>query len=147
MKTILVILVLASVFLLACNKDKFATKPRVEIKSYNAKEIGPNGQLTIKLNYYDKEGDLGDGQFFAVRDRLNLLPLGTSDADRADTLRYTLPSFPKEEKGEVFLQLNYNDFLKESLSQNDTIVFRIAVEDLAGNKSDTITSDQIVIQL
>jgi hypothetical protein len=147
MKTILSIILSVSVILLACGKDKFATKPRIEIKSYSSKEIGLNGQLTIRINYFDKEGDLGDGQFFAVRDRLNALPLGTSDADRPDTLRYPLPSFPKEEKGEVFLQLNYNDFLKESVSQNDTIVFRIAVEDKATNKSDTITTDPIVILL
>ncbi|MEI9910542.1 MAG: hypothetical protein WDO71_13245 [Bacteroidota bacterium] len=43
------------------------------------------------------------------------------------------------------MQLNYDDFLKESVSKNDTIVFRIAVTDKAGNKSDTITTDKIVI--
>jgi hypothetical protein len=145
MKTILAILV--SLVLFACGKDRFATKPRIEIKSYSSKEISEHGKLTIRINYFDKEGDLGQGNFFAVRRRLNALPLGTGDADRADTLRYLLPEFTARDKGEIFLELNYDDFLKESLSKNDTIDFRIAVTDIAGNKSDTISSDKIVILL
>ncbi len=145
MKAILAILVSSSILFFACSKDKFETKPLIEVKSYNSKEISQHGQLTIRLNYFDKEGDLGKGDFFAVRNRLNALPLGTSDADRPDTLRYALPDFTPESKGEIFLQLNYDDFLKESVSKNDTIVFRIAVTDKAGNKSDTITTDKIVI--
>ncbi|MEI9910543.1 MAG: hypothetical protein WDO71_13250 [Bacteroidota bacterium] len=43
------------------------TKPLIEVKSYNSKEISQHGQLTIRLNYFDKEGDLGKGDFFAVR--------------------------------------------------------------------------------
>lgn len=146
MKTIPFILIISTaIFLFACSKDKFATKPLIEIKSYSSKEIPQHGQLTIRVNYFDKEGDLGKGDFFAVRNRLNVLPLGTSDADRPDTLRYPLPDFTPESKGEISLQLNYDDFLKESVSKNDTIVFRIAVTDKAGNKSDTITTDKIVI--
>ena len=136
-----------AILLIACTKDKFATKPRIEIKSYNSKEIPLHGQLTIRLNYFDKEGDLGTGDFFAARIRQNALPLGSSDANRPDTLVYPLPDFPVKDKGEILLQLNYDDFLKESLTRNDTIVFRIAVADKAGNKSDTITSDRIVILL
>jgi len=146
MKTIPGILIISTaIFFIACGKDKFETKPLIEVKSYNSKEIPQHGQLTIRLNYFDKEGDLGTGNFFAVRNRLNALPLGTSDADRPDTLRYALPEFSPEATGEIFLQLNYDDFLKESVSKNDTIVFRIAVTDKAGNKSDTITTDKIVI--
>ena len=147
MKTILAILVAVSALLFACSKDKFETKPLLEIKGYNSKEIPQHGQLSVRINYFDKEGDLGEGEFFAVRQRLNALPLGTSDADRPDTLRYPLPKYPVEPKGEILMQLNYDDFLKESVSKNDTIVFRIAVKDKAGNKSDTITTDKIVILL
>jgi hypothetical protein len=133
--------------LFSCDKDKFETRPRIEVKSYSSKEIAQHGILTIRLNYYDKEGDLGTGPFWAARYRLNALPLGSSDADRADTLTYALPEFPARDVGEIFLRLEYDNFLKESFSQNDTIFFRIAVEDKAGNKSDTINTDPIVILL
>ena len=136
-----------SFLLFACDKDKFETKPLIEVKSYSSKEIFQNGTLTIRLNYYDKEGDLGTGPFWAARYRLNAQPLGTSDADRADSLNYALPEFPARDKGEILLELKYDNFLKESFTQNDTIFFRIAVEDKAGNKSDTINTDPIVILL
>ena len=39
------------------------------------------------------------------------------------------------------------DFLKESTVENDTIMFRFAVTDSAGNKSDTVDTTPIVIHL
>jgi len=152
MKTVLATVLLSFIlFLFACNKGKFETRPRIEVKSYSSKEISQHGQLTIRLNFYDKEGDLGGGDFWAARYRLNIRPLGTSDANRADTLDvahgYTVPEFPARDQGEVLLQLDYDSFLKESNAENDTIYFRIAVTDKAGNKSDTISTDPIVILL
>lgn len=147
MKTILAVLVLSLAFVLfSCGKDKFATKPLIEIRSYSSKTVPPGGQLTIRLNYFDKEGDLGKGAFWAARYRLNAFPLPRGE-DRADTLNYLLPEYPAKNQGEVILQLDYNTFLKESTTQNDTIFFRIAVTDINGNKSDTISTDPIVILL
>jgi len=132
--------------LIACNKDKFETKPFIEIKSYNTKTIakGNGNELRIDINYTDKEGDLGDADFFAVRQHLNIKPLNPVTEDKADTLRYPLPKFPSTDHGDIVFQVDY-DFLKESATQNDTIVFRFAVADKAGNKSDTITSAKLVI--
>jgi hypothetical protein len=149
MKKITPAILISSVLfiLFACGKDKFETKPLIEVKSYSSKEIREHGILTIRLNYFDKEGDLGTGPFWAARYRINALPLGTSDADRADTLNYALPEFPARDKGEISFQLDYDNFLKESFTQNDTIFFRIAVSDKAGNNSDTIDTEPIVILL
>ena len=147
MKTVPVLLLgMLTLVVVSCGKDKFETKPLIEVKSYNSKEIPQNGTLTIRVDYFDKEGDLGSGQFFAVRERLNAFPL-SQDFDRADTLRYTLPEFPARDKGEISVHLNYSDFLKESPIENDTIRFRMAVTDVKGNHSDTITTEQIVIHL
>jgi hypothetical protein len=147
MKTTLAILISSCAFLLfSCHKDKFATKPLIEVKSYSSREIPPNGQLTLRLNYFDKEGDLGTGAFWAARYRLNVFPL-PSNQNKADTLNYTLPDFPKRDNGEISLELGYASFLKESVTENDTIYFRIAVTDKAGNKSDTITTEPVVVLL
>jgi hypothetical protein len=137
---------LVLVLLVACGKDKFETKPRIEIKSYNDKTIARNNgnELRITLNYYDKEGDLSEGDFFAVRNHLNVKPLNPSTEDKSDTLRYQLPKFPDIDHGEIVFQIGY-DFLKESLSENDTITFRFAVADRGSHKSDTITSAKLVI--
>lgn len=145
MKTVLAILVTSfTVLLIACGKDKFETKPRLEIKDYNSKEISQGQSLKIRINYYDKEGDLDLAPFVAIRKRLNKFQLPPAQ-EKADTLRYLLPEFPEKETGEISFEQVW-DFLKESLSENDTIVFKIAVTDRAGNKSDTITTDQLVIR-
>jgi hypothetical protein len=146
MKANMILCLLALIVLVACSKDKFQTKPLIEIKSYNSKTIAKlNGnELRININYFDKEGDLSQAQFFAVRQRLNVKPL-PANADKADTLRYQLPKFPDTDHGEITFQVGWQDFLKESPSENDTLVFRFAVADRAGNKSDTITSSKLVI--
>jgi hypothetical protein len=147
MKIVPIVLALSiSLIVFACGKDKFETKPLIEIRSISTKELSPNGILTIKLDFFDKEGDLGTGDFFAAKLRLNQLPLGTSSPDLVDSFYYTLPEFQPRDKGEISLQLEYSR-LKESINENDTIMFRLAVTDAAGNKSDTISSEPIVILL
>ena len=134
-----------AVLLLACGKDKFETKPRLEIKDYSTKELFAGQDLRIRLNFFDKEGDLSEAPVFGEIVRLNLFPLGP-DQDKVDTFQTVLPEFPSKDNGEISFQLSYG-FLKESTIENDTLVFRFAVTDLAGNKSDTITSDKVVIHL
>ena len=133
------------ILLVACGKDKFETKPKLEIKGYSSKEIFPGDIMTIRLNYFDKEGDLSGAPVVGILRRLNLFPLAAGQ-DKVDTISTTLPEFPKKDNGEITFQLPF-DFLKESTVENDTLIFRFAVTDLAGNKSDTITTDQIVIHL
>lgn len=127
----------------ACNKDKFETKPHIEINSYNTKEVFPSQDLVIDLEYTDKEGDLGGGTLWANLQRLNQRPL-PPNTNKADTLVIPITSFPTHDKGSLSFTLNYG-FLKEHPSENDTIQIHFAVTDIAGNASDTITSDNIVI--
>lgn len=134
-----------AILLIACGKDKFETKPKLEIKDYNTRELFNGQDLRIRLNFFDKEGDLNGAPVFGEIVRLNLFPLGP-DQDKVDTFQTFLPEFPSKDNGEISFQLPYG-FLKESTVENDTLVFRFAVIDLAGNKSDTITSDQVVIHL
>lgn len=144
MKVLLSTAILSVVLLLACGKDKFQTKPLIEVKDYNSKVIPRNGTLVIRLNYFDKEGDLGDGDMYVYRQRLNVIP---PNQDRGDILTYVIPSFNNRDQGELRLQFNEVDFLSESTNVNDTMVFKIAVKDRAGNASDTITTDKIVVAL
>jgi hypothetical protein len=150
MKLVLAILILSvSCLFVSCSKGKFETKPRLEIKSYNTKVVPLHGQLVIHVNFFDKEGDLGGGDFFAARYRLNIRPLTGSDVNLADTLDaahgYTVPVFPATDQGSIDLTFDHDSFLKESVFENDTIYFRIAVTDKAGHKSDTVSTDPIVI--
>lgn len=148
MKSILVTLVISlAIVLIACSKDKFETKPRIEIRDYSSKEIRQNETLNIRLDYFDKEGDLDEGIFTTVIHRLNLIPITSGNGtDLADTFRVTLPKFTPKDKGEIDFKLAF-DRLKESFQENDTLQFSFSAVDRAGNKSDTLTSDQVVIYL
>jgi hypothetical protein len=134
----------AFVLLIACSKDKFQTRPDIRIKSYNSKTISPGQDLEIRFDYTDKEGDIGQGAFFGVRMRLNQKPLSVADNDQNDTLNNKIPEMPDYDKGELVMTLGYG-FLKESTTENDTLVFKIAVTDIAGHASDTLTTDKIII--
>lgn len=145
MKLVPAILFLSfTVLVMACGKDKFETKPLIEVRSINTKELPQNATLKIVLDYFDKEGDLGTGAFFAEKIRLNQLPLGSSSNNSADSFFYNLPDFPPRDKGEIAFELEYSR-LKESLVENDTLIFRFAVSDKEGNKADTIYTEQVVI--
>jgi len=146
MKTFPAIFVLSlAILLIACGKDKYETKPKLEIKDYSSKEIFAGSQLNIRISYFDKEGDLSQAPIIGILRRLNIFPLPPS-LDKVDTIRTNLPEFPKNDDGEITFSLPY-DFLKESTTENDTIMFRFSVTDRAGNTSDTVDSAPIVIHL
>lgn len=130
------------VLVVACSKDKFETKPRIEIVDYNTKELGVGDNIRIRINFFDKEGDLNEGSIQIRKIRLNNPPVAPIDY-KEDSLVYTLPEFPAKDKGEITFQTTY-DRLDEDQNRNDTIKYLFAVVDRAGNTSDTITSAVIV---
>lgn len=140
MNTKLLAAVLALTVITACKKDKFETKPIIKVKEIKPSEVVPNQTLSILLEYTDKEGDLGKGQLLYIRNRLNIKP---PQNNIVDTVRYTIPDFPATSKGEMSVDIPYN-FLNEDPTDNDTMVFKLAVMDIKGNKSDTIQTSKIV---
>lgn len=136
------ILLVLSCLLLACSKDAVETKPRIEIDSYNTKILPRFGDLVIDLQFRDKEGDLADGQFIYIPNRLNLRPV---PADlRYIPVTLTIPRFPQQSKGSFSLKLAWRDLYKSDRG-NDTINFKFVAIDQAGNRSDTVQSETVVI--
>ncbi|HEY1115444.1 MAG TPA: hypothetical protein VGE66_17880 [Chitinophagaceae bacterium] len=131
------------IFLVACDKDKFETKPQIEIDSYNTKTLPSNASLIINLKFTDKEGDLGTGQFTYIPIRLNRrgLPPSVPDYTPVDV---PIPEFSDHNKGEFELKLDWRN-LHKSDRENDTIYLRFVAADREGNRSDTVDSDQLVI--
>lgn len=128
----------------ACSKDKLQTKPSLKIKGYNATELVPGRDLEIKLEYLDKEGDLGGGKITYIRTRLNIKPIpDAASNDKADIDSIALPDFPKTSTGEIDLRIA-NGFLSEDPFDNDTMTFKIFVKDANGNVSDTAVTSTIV---
>lgn len=137
------VLVLAVLF--ACTKDKFTTKPQLKIKSVNDKFIEPGEILRIVVEFTDAEGDVSDSAF---------IQKVTSNCINSNyTDKRIIPDFPikNDLKGEFLITYGYNVQGIPSLGQpqcnrNDTCVFRIWVKDNAGNVSDTVQTETIVIK-
>jgi hypothetical protein len=132
-------------FMIGCGKDKFQTKPTVSVKEIGPTDVtGPNGELKIKLECTDKEGDEGQGVLTYIRIRTNSTPIPQPGIyDKADTVQTPIPSFPKTQKVEMELTIPYG-FLDEDPNKNDTMFFKITIRDSQNNQSDTITTSSIV---
>lgn len=129
----------------SCSKDKYQTRPSIEIKSIDNQVAVPGTSVQVNLQYTDKEGDLGNGEIMYIVDRQNIKPIpgGASGFNQPDTVRYTLPNFPNKSLGDIQLRVPY-DFLNEDLTDNDSVKLKIAVRDIAGHASDTVETGLII---
>lgn len=146
------ILLVASLFILSCNKDKVATKPSIKITSINGNVIPFNGVLVVEMDFTDKEGDISN-TMFVQKIRKNIRPTATI----RDTFSLAIPVFPKKSFGEIALNLEYNNYLVSAINpprvgtppnerfEDDTLEIRFALRDLAGNVSDTVSAGTIVV--
>lgn len=136
---------------IACNKDKFQTKPTISIKSINTEVVPQNGTFIITLECTDKEGDVEDS-LILIKKRLNRRVVTTV----RDTLRFKIPTFPANSRTEIQAVLDYQNILSALNPPNipgsnplqrevDTLVLRMAVRDKTGNTSDTVESRQIYV--
>lgn len=144
MKTIILFVFLFLFTALSCNKDKFQTKPTIEIKSLNTDEVGPGETLEINMEYTDKEGDLSNGILTYIRIRTNSTAIPNPAAnDQVDTIFSPIPEFPVKTQGDISLNIPYS-FMNEDPGRNDTMFFKITVKDIGNNTSDTVTTRSVV---
>lgn len=153
MKAIYLLLFCVLVTIYACEKDKFETKPTIEIKSVNSDVVPFSSDLTINLNVTDKEGDVDDS-IFVIRERLN--KRAPSPRVLSPVLKYKIPDFPDKSKVEMRISLPYGTALTLNANainipgtpdkEPDTLSLRLFVKDKAKNTSDTISRNIIVIR-
>ncbi|GAB4092196.1 hypothetical protein [Flaviaesturariibacter terrae] len=136
-----------------CSKDKFQTKPQLKLLDTSDRNVPYNGMLRIRLEYTDKEGDVDD-TLFIRRIRTNVRTTPTV----RDSLKIKVPEFPNKDKGELTLDLTYQNYLISAASplnvpntnpavkESDSLIYKIVLKDKAGNKSDTLVIDGIVVE-
>jgi hypothetical protein len=155
MKKIFAFCLVAAV-VVACNKDKFQTKPQITIKSKNTDIVPVNGTFSVVLQFTDKEGDVSDS-LFVIRTRTN----STSPITPA-LIETKIPTFPNTSEGEIQVDMPYQTSQTALVAgipaipipgtgtppqkEQDTISLKFVVSDKAGNKSDTATTSVIVIR-
>lgn len=137
----------------ACGKSKFQTKPSLVLKSQSSAVPADNeAQFSVVLKFTDKEGDLSGAadsslSYTAVALNVRKLVGGTTYP-----YAYTkLPDFPDKSSGEIELRPFRSDYYRDLVipgtdqDNNDTIVLKIVLKDRAGNTSDTLTTNPIVL--
>lgn len=136
---------------LACGKDKFQTIPQLKLKSISPDLVPVNGNLRLRIEFTDKEGDVTD-TLFVVRERLNVRGPIVLPASP-----YSIPDFPKFEKGEFEVNMTYQFDLTVGLSpirvpgsnpvrnEIDSLRLKIVARDKAGNKSDTLVVNNVYV--
>jgi hypothetical protein len=137
---------------IGCNKDKFETKPHIKIKSTSSDIVPVNGILRVNLEFTDKEGDVAN-IITIKKDRLNQRAVATL----RDSFNLNIPEFPNTDRGEIELDLEYQNHLisaqnppsqigDPNKNEADTLVLKFVLQDKAGNKSDTASANVIVIR-
>jgi hypothetical protein len=133
-------------FFTACNKDKFTTKPQVEIKSLSPGDVYKGQEFEFVATVRDKEGDLQDSVLL-VRKRFNGTSLLTADTTRFSIATF---SFPDKQQIDISARFAYGELIDGTIFQNLESVDRnfavgIIVRDKAGNRSDYVESGTIVL--
>jgi len=129
--------------LAGCGKDDLTSKPSLKLRSVSSDVVPVNGHLLFVFDVTDKEGDLTD-TLFVKKVRINRRVTPTI----RDSFFFKVPEAPNQTKGQIEIDLTYQNFLISGNSpnvENDTLLFKFALRDKAKNISDTITSDPIVI--
>jgi len=134
----------------ACSKDKFTTEPQIEIKSMSTEVVPANSGIRFTIEFRDKEGDMNDS-LFVKKVRLNQRVVETN----LDSFWTKIPSFPKHTEGEFLVDLNYQSIISATFPPSvpgnpnerepDTLVVKFLAKDAEGNKSDTVTSDRVIV--
>ena len=141
--------------LVACSKDKFASKPSLKFKSISSYDIGNKELFEIRLEYTDAEGDLSvDNDALSIRRVVSRCKTDTGK------FPYNLPEVPetKNSSGEIVIRFANNtiDYINQGYALyakascvssllTDTTTFYFSIKDKAGNVSDTIKIDQPVL--
>ena len=151
MKTRIWLALIITFGVISCDKDKFETKPQLELKSRNTDIVPVNGSLRLDIEFRDKEGDVSDS-LLIVRQRLN-----KRGPVQLAALPYGIPDFPHTDKGEFAVTLEYQFGLVLGLppirvtgsnppkNEIDTLRLKIVARDKDGNKSDTLVVDNVYV--
>lgn len=146
MKQRLLLILVLILTVLACNKDKFTTEPKVTVKSISPGTVNNGDIITLRSNYTDDEGDLDS--VYVVYKWYN----GTAIV-RNDTFRYAfsmlnLPTKLREADMNVVFEYNTNnnpDLVPlPGVSLRDTsATFGLVLIDKAKHRSNYAESEKI----
>lgn len=138
--------IIFSAVFLACGKDEFTTKPKLEFLQADSYDVSQGNYLTFRLKIKDKEGDISDSIWIKASTR--------RCPNTIFTLPYPMPEVPQKTNldGEIDIQfiVGVTDPSAPIWPFNlcngvDTTNFEFWMKDKAGNRSDTVKTDKPVL--
>ncbi|MBL7737702.1 MAG: hypothetical protein JNK14_00660 [Chitinophagaceae bacterium] len=141
-------ILLVSLIVISCEKDKFTTKPQLKYLSENTTNIAGEQLLIMRLDMTDKEGDFSS--FLAIKKTVK----GCPTSNYTDSTLFAIPGEfidTKQTRGELVITLDKikrgtnTCFQPGGLVRPDTTIFSFWTRDKAGNVSDTAYSQEIII--
>lgn len=141
--------ILLAVLAIACNKDKFQTKPSLKLKSINGDIIPQGAALQVDFEFTDKEGDVND-TLYVKKIRINTIKASTI----RDSFPLQVPNFPENNQGTIRVLLDHSFYLASAITPpkdpagkniSDTLMLKFALKDRADNISDTVTVGPIIV--
>jgi len=142
----ILVLFLMIVFFASCDKDKIATKPSLKLISVSGDIVPVGGNLSVEMDFTDKESDLYD--LFVQKIRTNVKTTPTI----RDTFALQVPEYTTNPRGSIETILKYQDHLISAVNpgtppntQDDTLIIRFVLRDRAGNTSDTVSAGTIIV--
>lgn len=147
MKTKILILLALPFLFFGCGKDSYTTKPQISIKNINKTELKFGESLIFQINFTDQEGDIQDTIW--VQKISKVCP--TTPGAQIFT-KYKIPNFDPitHLKGIIEIGFTYGTAGEYSPingcpNKNDTSYFKFWLKDKAQNRSDTITTENIIL--
>lgn len=146
MKQRLLLILVLTVIVMACNKDKFTTEPIVTVKSISPGTVNNGDVITLNSKYTDDEGDLDS--VYVVYKWYNGTTIVRNDTFRYDFGMLNLPSKLREADMNVVFEYNTNnnpDLVPlPGVSLRDTsATFGLVLIDKAKHRSNYAESEKI----
>ena len=147
-----IVILIISFALFGCTKDKFSSVPTLTYLSVNNNVFVYGDEIEFKLGFTDSEGDLTDSIY------VEQVPGSICANSSVVKTMHAIPTFPlsKNSKGEIIIKKGYRvtpsvnvgenyNVIEPQCNRNDTCYFRFVLKDKAQHKSDTVTSEKIVL--
>ena len=107
MKNSLLLILVLTVIAIACNKDKFTTEPKVEVKSISPGTVSSGDIITLASKYTDDEGDIDS--IYVVYKWYNGTAVVKNDTFRYPFAMLQLPSDLRQAELNVTFEYNTNN--------------------------------------
>jgi len=143
---LIALVTILSLTIIACDKTEFNTKPTITFLQAGGYDLSQGDFLRFDLKVTDKEGDISDSIF--IRAFTRRCP------NSGLTIPYQVPLVPQKSNLEAEINIQYIvgviDPSAPIWNLNlcpgvDTAIFQFWIQDMAGNRSDTVSVDEPIL--